>query len=192
MNTKNNIRLHPKRGKVNNATSKICSQLFINTNLDLCILGAIFAFHYSDSLITSNALQFEDGEDRQLESTTQESPSDQGIYAILFPWFAQTIAVFIYYILSRYLTFLPYTAIVFLFGVVIGAVLNPSVVADRGQNALAYSASIWLNIDGLVILLVFLPGLIFNDAYTINVHLLFQCKDVCDVILWYCYPSIFD
>ena len=149
----------------------------------MCILGALFAFHYSGSLITSDALQFEDGEDSQLESTTQESPSDQGIYAILFPWFAQTIAVFIYYIISRYLTFLPYTAIVFLFGVVIGAVLNPSVVADRGQNALAYSASIWLNIDGLVILLVFLPGLIFNDAYTINVHLLFQCKDGCDANL---------
>jgi hypothetical protein len=132
------------------------------------------------------ALQFENEEDRQLGSTTQESPNDQGMYAILFPWFAQTIAVFIYYIISRYLTVLPYTAIVFLFGVVYGAVLNPSLTENKEANAIAYSAAIWLNIDGLVILLVFLPGLIFNDSYTINVHLFFQCEDVCNAMSRHC------
>lgn len=182
MSSTNNYRVRPQRGKVNNSstTSKIFSQLFIDTNLDLCIIGALFAFYYNDSLKSyAQELDFDDGGEVVIPvNVTQELPNDQAMYAILFPWFAQTISVFIYYIISRYLKVLPYTAIVFLFGVVIGAVTKPTLTANREANALTYSAAIWLNMDGLVILLVFLPGLIFNDTFTINVHLFFQCKDV--------------
>ncbi|KAL7531439.1 hypothetical protein ACHAXR_004044 [Thalassiosira sp. AJA248-18] len=45
---------------------------------------------------------------------------------------------------------------------------------NNNENAVAYSTSIWLGINGQVILLVFLPGLIFHDSFTINVHLFFQ------------------
>jgi hypothetical protein len=181
MSSKNNTnRLQPKRGKVDNATSKIFSQLFIKTNLDLCIIGALIAFYYNDCLLTSNAQQFEEGEYPLPQNGTQTSPNDQAMYAMLFPWFAQTITVFIYYAISRYLKVLPYTAIVFLFGVIIGVLTKPTLVANREYNAISYSTAIWLKIDGLVILLVFLPGLIFNDSYTINVHMFFQCKGDCN------------
>ena len=90
-------------------------------------------------------------------------------YAILYPWFTQTIAVLIYYVLSRYLTFLPYTAIVFLLGFAIGYATEPNPTSAIGKSAL-----LWLGINGQVILLIFLPGLIFLDAFTINVHLFFQ------------------
>ena len=90
-------------------------------------------------------------------------------YAILFPFLTQTIAIFIYYIISRYLKVLPYTAIVFLLGTIIGYATD-----NQQDNAVAYSTSIWLGINGQVILLVFLPGLIFHDSFTINVHLFFQ------------------
>ncbi|KAL3781604.1 hypothetical protein ACHAW5_010534 [Stephanodiscus triporus] len=175
MTSANNYRVRPQRGKVNSSTSRIFSQLFIDTNLDLCIIGALLAFYYNDSLKSyAQELDFEGGEVANPGNATQGLPNDQAMYAILFPWFAQTISVFIYYTLSRYLKVLPYTAIVFLFGVVIGAVTKPTLSANREANALTYSAAIWLDMDGLVILLVFLPGLIFNDTFTINVHLFFQ------------------
>lgn len=39
------------------------------------------------------------------------------------------------------------------------------------DNAIAQSATTWVGIDGEVILLVFLPGLLFLDSYNIDVHL---------------------
>jgi len=41
-------------------------------------------------------------------------------------------------------------------------------------NAILQSAEVWLGINGQLILLIFLPGLIFLDSYTIDVHLFFQ------------------
>ena len=80
------------------------------------------------------------------------------------------MAIFIYYALSRYLTFIPYTAIVFLVGVGIGY----NAAYYQNQNAILVSSLNWITMNGQVILLVFLPGLIFYDAVTINVHLFFQ------------------
>lgn len=79
------------------------------------------------------------------------------------------MALLIYYLLSRYLAFIPYTAIVFLLGVVIGYKSDAST-----QNTILFSALRWMNINGQVVLLIFLPGLIFLDAFTMNVHLFFQ------------------
>ena len=75
----------------------------------------------------------------------------------------------IYYVVTRYLHSLPYTALVFILGTIIGYFTT-----GNGGDAISDSAAIWLNIDGQLILLVFLPGLIFLDSYTINVHLFFQ------------------
>lgn len=83
--------------------------------------------------------------------------------------FAQVIAIFIYYLLSRYLQFVPYTAVVFLLGSLIGYA-----TANHPTNAVDKSALLWMGIDANVLLGVFLPGLIFLDAVTINVHLFFQ------------------
>lgn len=75
----------------------------------------------------------------------------------------------IYYLITRYLHSLPYTAMVFLLGAIIGYFTT-----SDSTDAIAESASIWIDINGRVVLLVFLPGLIFLDSYTINVHLFFQ------------------
>ena len=151
---------------------------FIKTNIDIFILGCFVA--YTNGLITTiSASATEEVDLFNAISNTTENDHDyndlydtkwpESTYAVLYPWFCQTIAIVIYYILSRYLTFLPYTAIVFIlgFGIGYGTTNDPS-------SALGKSALLWLNIDGSVILLVFLPGLIFLDAATINVHLFFQ------------------
>ncbi|KAL3804609.1 hypothetical protein ACHAW5_000083 [Stephanodiscus triporus] len=91
---------------------------------------------------------------------------ERAVYAFLFPWFAQIAGVLVYYLLSRHAHGIPYTAIMFIVGALIG------VITDFGSiDALAYSAKTWAGIDGEVILLTFLPGLIFHDSYSIDVHL---------------------
>jgi hypothetical protein len=41
-------------------------------------------------------------------------------YAVLFPWFAQIIGVVIFYAGTRYFRALPYTAVMFFIGVLMG------------------------------------------------------------------------
>ena len=160
--------------KSNNQYTSLRDQ-FIKTNIDIFILGCFVA--YTNGLITTISASATEVElFNDISNTTGEDHNDlydtewpASTYAVLYPWFCQTIAIVIYYILSRYLTFLPYTAIVFIlgFGIGYGTTHDPS-------SALGKSALLWLNINGSVILLVFLPGLIFLDAATINVHLFFQ------------------
>lgn len=157
---------------------------FTKTNLDLFLLGIVFAFYngWNTKALASSAQLFDDVEVEQAEALSSTASSvvdtdidieevDDPVYAVLFPWFTQTIAIFIYYVITRYLKILPYTASVFILGTCIGYFTS-----SWHENAIAYSASIWLGINGQVILLVFLPGLIFHDSFTINVHLFFQGK----------------
>lgn len=150
----------------------------IKTNLDLFLLGSFIA--YSNGWVTAAATTVTSLFIEQPSTAVEDEYASimyigEGAdytgycYAILYPWFTQTIAILIYYVLSRYLQFLPYTAIVFLLGFVLGygTTQNP-------HNAIGQSALLWLGINGQVILLVFLPGLIFLDSFTINVHLFFQ------------------
>jgi len=106
------------------------------------------------------------------ESESHEIPP---YHAVLFPSFCLTIGIVIYYLLSRYLQALPYTAVMFLLGTLMGI----GVALLQNDDQLNESIRLWLNIDSEVLLLVFLPGLIFKDAIGLNVHLfrvaLLQC-----------------
>ena len=67
---------------------------------------------------------------------------------------------------------LPYTAVMFLIGTSIGVTI---VALDfEPDDHAAVSSQMWAAIDSEVLLLVFLPGLIFKDAFGMNVHL-FRC-----------------
>jgi NhaP-type Na+/H+ or K+/H+ antiporter len=89
--------------------------------------------------------------------------------AILLPWFVQILGVLVFFMLTRtkWIGMLPFTAIMFLLGVAmgIGAALLDNL--DR----LTTSILQWSSIDSQLIFLVFLPGLIFKDAFDLNVHL---------------------
>ena len=185
---KRNSRKRVQATKQKKAKQTTLQDQFVKTNIDLFLLGIFFAIYNSGSSAeqifdnvgtttaessssSSSSVQqsLEDSLEYEVSIQYEEEELDNPVYAILFPWFTQTIAIIIYYVLSRYLKVLPYTAIVFLLGTVLGYVTN-----NREDNAIAHSASIWLGINGQVILLVFLPGLIFHDSFTINVHLFFQ------------------
>jgi NhaP-type Na+/H+ and K+/H+ antiporter len=72
---------------------------------------------------------------------------------------------------------LPYTAVMFLIGTSMG--IGAELVSNNSDNFLKQSIELWIDINSQVLLLIFLPGLIFRDAYSLNVHIfsiaLVQC-----------------
>ena len=85
---------------------------------------------------------------------------------VLFPFFSILVGIFVYYIISRYAHGVPYTATMFL----IGSTMGYASLHTNGNN-IVESIKMWLGINGEVIILSFLPGLIFLDSYNINVYL---------------------
>lgn len=88
-------------------------------------------------------------------------------YAVLFPPFTLSIGFVTFFVLSRYARALPYTAVMFLIGTLMGI----TSILSGHYSHIAESTSLWVSINWEVLLLTFLPGLIFKDAFGQNVHL---------------------
>ena len=91
--------------------------------------------------------------------------------AVLFPSLCVTLGAMVFYTLSRVKILshaLPYTAVMFLIGTCMG--LATTMLTSK-QNRLHDSVQAWTGIDSEVLLLIFLPGLIFKDSIGLNVHL---------------------
>lgn len=101
------------------------------------------------------------------EETYHHEEEADPSYAVLFPSFITTLGVFVFYFLSRYLPFLPYTAVMFILGTFIGLGVSLGVRDSHIHQTVVD----WQNINSEVLLLVFLPGLIFKDAMGQNVYL---------------------
>ena len=182
---------HCSKRRRRNVNNNAKAELFlVRNNLDMFLLGVFMATYHlychnnnnnnnSYSRATTCAAQqyiADDdviGDDTILtEKVSYMGGNDQSaIYALLFPWLVQTCSIFIYYLITRHFKILPYTAIVFIYGMILGFFTES---LPTTTNPIAYSSKVWLGIDGYVVLLIFLPGLIYNDAHTINVHLFFQ------------------
>ena len=95
------------------------------------------------------------------------------VTTILFPWFAEIIGVLTFFLLARYCHALPFTAVMFLIGTLMGIAVT---VRGYAANELATSIVQWTNIDGHVLLLVFLPGLVSGmDTVFIGLYLCAVC-----------------
>lgn len=91
--------------------------------------------------------------------------------AVLFPCFVLTLGVMVYYVLSRYLHFLPYTGIMFILGTIMGCVASSDLMRSEDKSYMNDTLVAWGKINSHVLLLVFLPGLIFKDALGQNPNL---------------------
>jgi NhaP-type Na+/H+ or K+/H+ antiporter len=91
------------------------------------------------------------------------SPPD----AILYPWIVQLLGCVTLFLLTRFNIPIPYAAIMFILGAFMGA--GSSLMTTT--HVLSRSIAQWTNIDSSLLLLIFLPGLIFKDAVTIPIHL---------------------
>jgi NhaP-type Na+/H+ or K+/H+ antiporter len=94
-------------------------------------------------------------------------------HAVLYPPFVLSLGVVVYYVLSRYLHWLPYTAVMFIFGVIMGisSVAERAFNPDRPKNYMQDTLFAWQDINSEVLLLIFLPGLLFKDALSQNTYL---------------------
>lgn len=105
------------------------------------------------------------------------------VYAVIFPWFIQAIGILVYFLLTRYVHAVPYTAVLFIVGILMG--VGGELRGDA--NVLGQSIQLWTGIDNEVLFTVFLPGLLFKDALEINFHLLTACIWQ---LLWLAFPLV--
>mmetsp|Transcript_26723 Transcript_26723/g.44147 ORF Transcript_26723/g.44147 Transcript_26723/m.44147 type:complete len:1003 (-) Transcript_26723:215-3223(-) len=158
---------------------------FIRTNVDLFIIGLAVAIYQAPTLLVDaaetgtvheSAAFHGDGDSMEGELLHQDTTAAEhetqeteirSTYAVLFPWFAQILGVFVYFLLSRYAHALPYTAVMFIIGLIIGFAEH----RHDSNNAIHESTATWLQINGELILLIFLPGLLYLESYNIDIHL---------------------
>jgi NhaP-type Na+/H+ or K+/H+ antiporter len=121
------------------------------------------------------ALQTATETDTEGDVIEKEIPEIESYHAVLFPSFTLTLGVFTFWILSRYAQALPYTGVLFLMGTIMGI----GAEALNNSNQMNDTITQWVGINSEVLLLVFLPGLIYKDSFTLDVHLftmaLLQC-----------------
>lgn len=137
-----------------------------------CLILLVFAVHHVLVAAETTAAN---------ELSTHDDLHDDGhgdshpFHATLFPSFILSIGVVVFYVLSRFAPSLPYTGIMFIIGTIMG-VVTVARGDDTPSNDLKESLRTWMSIDGEVLLLTFLPGLIFRDAYSQNPHLFWVCS----------------
>jgi len=97
------------------------------------------------------------------EAGTSEEEFEPG-HAVLFPFFVVAIGVAMSYFLTRFAPMFPQSGAMFVVGVLIG------IEAELGDGAgvLNDSVSIWIAINPELLLLSFLPALLFGDALQVN------------------------
>jgi NhaP-type Na+/H+ or K+/H+ antiporter/carbonic anhydrase len=96
----------------------------------------------------------------------EKEEENEPVWALLFPFTITFIGLIVFYISGRFIPLVPYTAILFLVGTIMGVIM----VSDP-NNQLERSIYMWDDIDGELLLIAFLPGLLFKDAYCLDVHL---------------------
>ena len=114
--------------------------------------------------------------ERQLAGAKDGEPLPE--YALFFPIIVLLIGVVFYYIIGRFLHHaFPYTAAMFIFGTIMGTVLD-----SLPENQVTASFNMWASIDGHLLILGFLPGLLFRDAYCQNIHLFKKAFAQCSIM----------
>lgn len=130
----------------------------------LIVFLAVFLTFVRPSFATTTVSSSE----RQASAETSEEEDVEPAVAVLFPWFALAVGTLAYLVLTRFLSWIPYTAVMF----VIGTLMGVAVVRwDRTTFLTESITYFWLNIDSEVLLLVFLPGLVAKDAMQLDATL---------------------
>lgn len=117
----------------------------------------------------NNGTEVVNGQNNATEVHEEKEEPPEPAYAVLYPWFILAVGIVSYFVLSRYATWMPYTAVMFLIGTIIGVCARN---INNEPNQLNISIEEWwMEIDSEVLLLCFLPGLVFSDATGLNTHL---------------------
>ena len=166
------------------------------------VMVGLFLIALADGIGYCHAAEEEDGDKHGITDPSHADPSMFGggagegqhdeegghgeaheVYAVMFPWFVQAIGILVYFLLTRYVHAIPYTAVLFFVGILMG--VGSELRGDT--NILGQSTQLWTEIDNEVLFTVFLPGLLFKDALEINFHLLNACIWQ---LLWWAFPLV--
>ena len=162
------------RGNISSNQSAALLGLF------LIVLASIVGYCHAAEEEETHGSATGDGEHGEEGSDHHEAHE---VYAVIFPWFIQAIGILVYFLLTRYVHAVPYTAVMFLTGIFMG--VGGELRDDT--NILGQSIQLWTGIDNEVLFTVFLPGLLFKDALEINFHLLTACINQ---LLWLAFPLV--
>ena len=89
--------------------------------------------------------------------------------AILWPTLTLIVGVMGYIFLTRYFPSFPITAFMFLIGMASGIIASNT---SMSNNAYTQSTLLWEDINAELLLIAFLPPLLFGDAFHLNISLL--------------------
>ena len=105
-----------------------------------------------------------DGGDGVHDEEGDGSHEEHSVYAVVYPWVVQAVGIVVYFILTRYVHVIPYTAVMFILGIFMGMGASQS----HSTDILSQSIRMWVSIDSETLFTVFLPGLLFKDALEIK------------------------
>lgn len=139
--------------------------------LQAVIMLLLLLLTIQNRIRTSHAIDVGGGtySEEEVKEPIDYAPSS---FTVLFPWFIQVIGVIAFFVITRYELVIPVQALMFLIGAACGSVstirynaIDPTstLIVDE-LDQLSISILQWSKIDSAVLLLVFLPGLIFRDA----------------------------
>ena len=128
----------------------------------------------------------------EVDTILENAPAS---YGILFPWFTETLGVIVFFLLTYWDCIrIPHAAIMFVLGTIMGIGASLRVAHNDSNDSndttidpLTTSILQWTSINSDVLLLVFLPGLIFRDAIEVNFQM-FQTALI--QILIMAYPMV--
>ncbi|CAB9510920.1 hydrogen exchanger 7 [Seminavis robusta] len=107
-----------------------------------------------------------------ISSSSSSYYTSEPQHALVYPWVVQILGVVTFFLLHHYELPIPYAAVMFVIGMIMG------ISAFRLESPLPQfhnSIRIWSDIDSQLLLLVFLPGLIFRDAIDIDLFTFRRC-----------------
>ena len=114
-------------------------------------------------------------------STGMAACGHDGGSAILALSLGILVGAAITHVCSRYMPGVPYTPTLLLVGVLV-ATLKRFVLTAEGSPHLYASLDAWEHIDGHLLLRIFLPALLFNDAMQLEWHRTYRCLSQCLVL----------
>lgn len=99
-----------KKKKSTNENDEKLRSFLISTNYDMIAITLMLAMYHASTSASVYAAEEEQHTDSSggvhggsSESTEEVIENEESeVYAVLFPWFAEIVGVFVYYILSRY------------------------------------------------------------------------------------------
>jgi len=96
-----------KKKSTNHDNDEKLRSFLISTNYDMIAITLMLALYHASTSVSVYAAEEEQHSDSgghgSNESTEEVIENEESeVYAVLFPWFAEIVGVFVYYILSRY------------------------------------------------------------------------------------------